>query len=129
MKESFRIWFKLEVSLFSVPVALVAVLMLLILLKNDSSIEVILGFSSISISCFMVVFAVLNLMLYTFSNKNTKHPKLVMFCILYWLVNWLFVAGNITSIKSGLLSFGMLIPVGVVAHLIYLSKGYFNNAT
>ena len=129
MKEAFRIWFKIEISLFSVPVVLVGAIIPLVIFEKDAPIETLLGLGSVSLSCFLALFSVINLMLYTFGGRNTEFPKITAVCLFYWLVNWLFVAWTVIEVRFGLLSIGMLLPVLVLLHLTYLSRRYFGNAT
>ncbi|QIZ76260.1 hypothetical protein [Ferrimonas lipolytica] len=128
MKESFRIWFIVEISLFSAPVALVAVLIPLILSKGGSSLGTTMFMVSMMTSCFMAIFSVINLMLFSFSNKAARFKKTTIASLVLWLVHWLATCTFLMA-DYGVKALLSLVPVAVVAHLAFISKAYFQSET
>ena len=128
MSEAFRIWFKFEICLFSIPVALLAVLPPLVLIEQKLSLAVSLVLVSLSLSCFLAMYAVGRLMFYSFGKSNKRSPKMIVLCLVYWLVNWVFVVVEMAGTQSWIVLLGFMLPIVVVPHLLFLSWGYFKSA-
>ncbi|GAA0853701.1 hypothetical protein [Aliiglaciecola litoralis] len=128
MSEAFRIWFKFEICLFSVPVVLVPAIMTQV--EGDGApVEVKLFAASLFIACVLVFYSVFKLMSYVFGDKPATHSKLILAFIVYWAVNWLaafFYSNQIDSLIIQVLTFG---PILVLGHLLFIGRSYFRNAT
>ncbi|MFY0667404.1 hypothetical protein [Alteromonas stellipolaris] len=128
MKESFRVWFIFEITCYSLPVCLAAGLSLKIM-SFDSPFHVLMLLITFFIGCCGSVYAVANLMLYVFGNKQLQMPKLIGILIIFWLICWLVV--GYSSLLNGNIYLGLafLVPILVVLHLGYLANGKFKSKT
>ena len=124
MGEWFRIWFKIEISLYSLPVVLAAAIALKII-SAGAPLHVLLFLAAFFISCCCSIFAVFQLMLYVLHNKSIKKLKLVAVFIACWFVIWSY-AGIVNSSELSIyFVLGSLLPILVVLHLGYLARGSF----
>lgn len=128
MKESFRVWFIFEITCYSLPVCLAAGLSLKIM-SFDSPFHLLMLLITFFIGCCGSVYAVANLMLYVFGNKQLQMPKLIGILIIFWLICWLVV--GYSSLLNGNIYLGLafLVPILVVLHLGYLANGKFKSKT
>lgn len=128
MKESFRVWFIFEITCYSLPVCLAAGLSLKIM-SFDSPFHVLMLLITFFIGCCGSVYAVANLMLYVFGNKQLQMPKLIGILIIFWLICWVVV--GYSSLLNGNIYLGLafLVPILVVLHLGYLANGKFKSKT
>ncbi|WP_231518359.1 hypothetical protein [Alteromonas stellipolaris] len=128
MKESFRVWFIFEITCYSLPVCLAAGLSIKIM-SFDSPFHLLMLLITFFIGCCGSVYAVANLMLYVFGNKQLQMPKLIGILIIFWLICWLVV--GYSSLLNGNIYLGLafLVPILVVLHLGYLANGKFKSKT
>ncbi|SET88693.1 hypothetical protein [Thalassotalea agarivorans] len=128
MSEAFRIWFKFEICLFSVPVVLIPAIVFQIDSKG-APVELIVLAASLSLGCILVFYSVFKLMGYVFGNKPARHPKMIMFFILYWLINWLFTFIKSNQLDTFAVQVFAFAPIIVLGHLIYIGRDYFKSVT
>ena len=119
MSEKFRVWFILEISLYSCPVLLGAAIIWLAL-SVEAPLHVRLFQMTFIISCCLSVKAVWQLMQFVFHDKSIEKPKVILAFILFWTFNW--IPSGIIAVSSIGLALGFILPVLVVLHLGYLSR-------
>jgi hypothetical protein len=119
MSEKFRVWFILEISLYSLPVVLGAAITWLAL-SVEAPLHVRLIQMTFIVSCCLSVKAVWQLMQFVFHDKSIKKPKVLLAFILFWIFNW--VPTGIIAASSIGLTLGFILPVLVVLHLGYLAR-------
>ncbi|MBZ2162329.1 hypothetical protein K8B34_10115 [Alteromonas stellipolaris] len=95
----------------------------------DSPFHLLMLLITFFIGCCGSVYAVANLMLYVFGNKQLQMPKLIGILIIFWLICWLVV--GYSSLLNGNIYLGLafLVPILVVLHLGYLANGKFKSKT
>ena len=126
MSTQFRLWFILEITMYSFPVVIGAVVTCLTL-SVEAPFHVRIFQIAFIICCCLSVKSVWQMMQFLFHEKEIDKPKLTFSFILVWMLIWIY-SGIISASSNGLI-LAFSLPVVVVLHMYYLVNKASNNNT